>query len=169
MPAVIEPWLRATLPQIPPVQRAVIHALQLAEEDLARWCGPLAESELRAQPAGLPSLAFQIQHIARSIDRLLTYAEGLSLTDEQQEALVSETSSAPKEQLLAEVTTALRNAASRIQRIDSPLDEPRTVGRKKLPTTVAGLLIHIAEHTQRHVGQAITTAKVVEAARNSES
>lgn len=33
------------------------------------------------------------------------------------------------------------------------------MGRKKLPTTVMGLVIHIAEHTQRHVGQAITTAK----------
>jgi len=33
------------------------------------------------------------------------------------------------------------------------------VGRRKLPTTVVGLLIHLAEHTQRHLGQAITTAK----------
>jgi uncharacterized damage-inducible protein DinB len=46
------------------------------------------------------------------------------------------------------------------------LDEVRTVGKKQLPTTVAGLLVHIADHTQRHVGQAITTAKIV-AAGNS--
>jgi hypothetical protein len=26
---------------------------------------------------------------------------------------------------------------------------------------VAGLLVHIADHTQRHVGQAITTAKIL--------
>jgi hypothetical protein len=26
---------------------------------------------------------------------------------------------------------------------------------------VGGLLVHCAEHTQRHVGQAVTTAKVV--------
>jgi hypothetical protein len=26
---------------------------------------------------------------------------------------------------------------------------------------VGGLLVHIADHTQRHVGQAITTAKIV--------
>jgi hypothetical protein len=31
----------------------------------------------------------------------------------------------------------------------------------KLPSNVLGLLFHAAEHTQRHVGQAITTAKVV--------
>jgi uncharacterized damage-inducible protein DinB len=38
--------------------------------------------------------------------------------------------------------------------------DARTVGRKRLPTTVIGLLTHIAEHTQRHVGQAIVTAKL---------
>jgi hypothetical protein len=38
---------------------------------------------------------------------------------------------------------------------------PRTIGRKKLPTTVLGLMVHIAEHTQRHLGQAITIAKAV--------
>lgn len=30
-----------------------------------------------------------------------------------------------------------------------------------LPTTVIGLLVHIAEHTQRHLGQAITIAKTL--------
>ena len=40
-------------------------------------------------------------------------------------------------------------------------EEARGVGRKKLPTTVGGLLVHCAEHTQRHVGQAITTARFV--------
>jgi hypothetical protein len=40
-------------------------------------------------------------------------------------------------------------------------DEVRGVGREKLPSTVGGLLVHCAEHTQRHVGQAVTTAKVV--------
>ena len=39
--------------------------------------------------------------------------------------------------------------------------DARFVGRKQLPTTVLGLLVHIAEHTQRHLGQAITIAKVV--------
>lgn len=40
------------------------------------------------------------------------------------------------------------------------------MGKKRLPTTVAGLLVHVADHTQRHVGQAITTAKVVLAQRS---
>jgi hypothetical protein len=36
-----------------------------------------------------------------------------------------------------------------------------------LPTSVGGLLVHVADHTQRHVGQAITTAKIVRAARTA--
>ncbi|MEP6714465.1 MAG: DinB family protein, partial [Terriglobia bacterium] len=40
------------------------------------------------------------------------------------------------------------------------LREWRRVGRQQLPTTVIGLLVHIAEHTQRHVGQAISAAKL---------
>jgi hypothetical protein len=39
----------------------------------------------------------------------------------------------------------------------------RTVGERQLPTTLGGLLVHVADHTQRHVGQAITTAKLVAA------
>jgi hypothetical protein len=42
-------------------------------------------------------------------------------------------------------------------------EEARGVGRKRLLTTVGGLLIHCAEHTARHVGQAVTTAKIIRA------
>ena len=75
-----EPWLSGTLLHVPPVQRAVLHALQLAEHDLTRWCADLSLAELNARAANLPSIAFQLRHIARSIDRLLTYADiaGLS-------------------------------------------------------------------------------------------
>jgi uncharacterized damage-inducible protein DinB len=47
--------------------------------------------------------------------------------------------------------------------IPTRLEEVRNVGKRKLPTTVGGLLIHVADHTQRHVGQAVTTAKIVAA------
>jgi hypothetical protein len=33
----------------------------------------------------------------------------------------------------------------------------------RLPSTVLGLLVHAAEHTQRHVGQIITTARILRA------
>jgi uncharacterized damage-inducible protein DinB len=41
------------------------------------------------------------------------------------------------------------------------LAAPRQVGRGKLPSTVIGILFHAAEHTQRHVGQAMSTARLV--------
>jgi hypothetical protein len=43
--------------------------------------------------------------------------------------------------------------------------QPREVGRKKLPSTVLGLLFHAAEHSSRHTGQLIVTAAFVKAMR----
>jgi uncharacterized damage-inducible protein DinB len=40
------------------------------------------------------------------------------------------------------------------------LTEHRGVGRAQLPSTVLGLLVHAAEHTQRHVGQLLVTVRV---------
>jgi uncharacterized damage-inducible protein DinB len=160
-----EPWLRGTLADIPPVQRAVLHALQLAKEDLYRWCAALTQEELHARPAGIEPISFHIQHISRSLDRLLTYAEGGKLNERQLEALKEEMKNdALRSQLFDEFESAIEASAARIRAFGAEqLLEPRTVGRKALPSTVAGLLVHIAEHSQRHVGQAITTSKVVAA------
>ena len=160
-----EPWLRGTLQEVPAVQRAVIHALELAGEDLERWCGGLSDEQMNARPPGLPSVAFHLRHIARSLDRLLTYAEGRSLTDEQLAALKTEMDpEARRDLLFEELHSALAQSMSRVRTFDAGvLEQSRAVGKKRLPTTVAGLLVHVADHTQRHVGQAITTAKVVRA------
>src|SRR5450755_3944820 len=115
MPSV-EPWLRGTDTDVPAVGRAVLHALQLAEEDLRKWCGNLSDSEVNTSPAGLPPVAFHMRHVARSLDRLLTYAEGKSLTDEQKDRLRTEFDSvATREELFAELTAALANAAVRVR------------------------------------------------------
>ncbi|MGC2331167.1 MAG: DinB family protein [Candidatus Acidiferrales bacterium] len=158
-----EPWLRGTLSDLPVVPRAVLHALELAKEDLQRWCGGLTDNELNARPGGIAPVAFHLRHIARSIDRLLTYAEGGQLTGEQVAALKAELDSgAARGELFDEIDSALARGAARIRAIDAiRLGEPRKVGKKGLPTTVGGLLVHVADHTQRHVGQAITTAKIV--------
>jgi uncharacterized damage-inducible protein DinB len=158
-----EPWLRGTLTEMPSLQRAVLHALALAEEDLQRWCGHLTGAQMNAQPSGLPPVAFHMRHIARSLDRLLTYAEGGSLTAEQLAGLKSELDpGASPGDLFREFDSALRTSAARIRAFEvRDLEQARRVGTKRLPTTVAGLLVHIADHTQRHVGQAVTTAKFV--------
>jgi uncharacterized damage-inducible protein DinB len=163
-----EPWLRGTLTDTPAVARAVLHALELAKEDLSLWCSDLSDEELNARPVGIVPVAFHLRHISRSIDRLLTYAEGNPLNDKQTAALQNELSSATTKELFAELYSALDNCACRVRCLESAdLEAERTVGRKRLPTTVGGLLVHIAEHMQRHVGQAITTAKVLMAQRRS--
>ena len=124
----------------------------------------LTESELFARPYGLPSVAFQLRHAVRSLDRLLTYAEGQVLTEAQLRALRTEMDAGTMYELMLEFREGLARATLRVQAIDPrSFSEVRGVGRKMLPTTVAGLLIHCAEHTQRHVGQLVTTAKVVQA------
>jgi hypothetical protein len=69
---------------------------------------------------------------------------------------------AGREALLMEFAEGIEVAVTRVLAISTgSYGDVREVGRKKLPTTVGGLLVHCADHTQRHVGQAITTAKVV--------
>jgi len=166
-----EPWLRGTLSDIPAVQRAALHALELAREDLDRWCGELTDAELSARPSGLPPVAFHLRHIARSLDRLLTYAEGRGLNQEQLAALATEMEAeAASAQLFAELGNAFNRSCERILHFDAKLmEEKRTVGKRQLPTSLGGLLVHIADHTQRHVGQAVTTAKVLLAQRQAAS
>lgn len=159
-----EPWLRGTLTEIDPVRRAVLHALELASEDADRWCNPLSEAQIFAQPLALPSIAFHLRHIVRSLDRLLTYAEGAQLSPDQLASLKSEADPGHAADVRAEFRSGLASAADRIRKIPpGHFDQPRGVGRRQLPTTVAGLLVHCADHTQRHIGQAVTTAKVVTA------
>jgi hypothetical protein len=129
-----------------------------------------------ARPSGLPPVAFQLRHMARSLDRLMTYAESGSISSSQfpvgQFPVLSEAQLAAlagemeaggtAAEVLEEFRVGLRRAMERVLAIaPESFAEVRGVGRKMLPTTVVGLLIHCAEHTQRHVGQMVTTAKVV--------
>ena len=160
-----EPWLRGTLTEFDAVRRQVLHALELAGEDAERWCALLNDEQMNARPAGIAPVSFHLRHVVGSLDRLLTYAEGRQLSTEQRAALAREMDAGAR---MADVMEGLRSgldAAKRRVRAFDPAayEEPRGVGRKMLPTTVGGLLVHCAEHTQRHVGQAITTAQVVSA------
>ena len=170
-----EPWLRGTHSDVPAAGRAVLHALELAFEDLTKWTEGLTDAEVHAELPTLPSLAFLLRHIAGSVDRILTYAEGGQLSAEQLAVLKNEQSRAEEGSeaiqeslaaLLAAVEISLSNAADRIRTLAArDLETPRFVGRKQLPTSLGGALIHVADHTQRHVGQVITTAKVLKALR----
>jgi len=158
-----EPWLRGTINDVHPVIAQVLYSLQHAWEDLDYFTSGLTPEQMWSRPSNLASVGFQIRHIGGSIERLLTYFRGEQLSEEQMRALKKEdTPGAGRDDLLGNLRSQFNAAEDQIRRCDpSTLSDPRTVGRKALPTTVGGLLVHVAEHTQRHVGQAIVTAKLV--------
>ena len=162
-----EPWLRGTLTYAAAVPRAVLHALALADEDLARWGATLTDAEIHARPYGLTPYAYHVRHIAHSLDRLLTYAEGRALDVIQKAALGVELEPGlAHAALMAEFQAALAEARARICTLPlAELEQPRQVGSKRLQTTLGGLLVHLADHTQRHAGQAVVTAKLLVALR----
>jgi uncharacterized damage-inducible protein DinB len=164
-----EPWLRGTHTDLPAVPRGVLHALELAREDVHLWCEPLSDEQIGMQVLGLPSLAFQLRHIAGSLDRLLTYAEGGELSAEQVADSRSEPdASGSRVGLLEEFDKRLASSAARVQNLAGrDLEAARFVGRLKLPSSLGGLLVHVAEHTQRHVGQLVTTGKILAGLRVS--
>lgn len=166
-PPYIEPWLRGTHSDVPAAARAVLHALELALDDLTKWTEGLSDAEVHAQPLGLTSIAQHLRHIAGSVDRILTYAEGNQLTAEQLAVLKAEAAGEESlAELLARVREELAGAAKRLRALASTdFETPRGVGRKQLPTSVGGAVIHTADHTLRHVGQVVTTAKVIKALR----
>ena len=157
----VEPWLRGTLGEVDAVKRQVLHALELAGEDVERWCAPLTEKELELRPFGLAPVGFHLRHMARSLDRLLTYAKGNQLSAEQLAGLSSEMMASGGLEMFR---AGLALAIERLRGFDPDgYEDRRSVGRQNLPSTVGGLLVHCAEHTQRHLGQAITMAKLVTA------
>ncbi|MGD0730725.1 MAG: DinB family protein [Terracidiphilus sp.] len=166
-----EPWLRGTHADVPAGPRAVLHALELALDDITKWTAGLTDAEVHSQPLTLPSLAFHLRHIARSTDRILTYAEGKQLSAEQLAAFKAEqTGEESLAALLAEVEASFSDAADRIRILaTADFETARAVGRKQLPTTIGGALVHVADHTQRHVGQAVTTARVLKTLRGDEA
>lgn len=154
--------MRGPIPGVHPLVVPVLYSFRQAQEDLAKHLDGLTREQIWATPYGFGSVGFHVRHIAGSTGRLMTYLEQGSLSEGQLEALTAEDSpdGPGREELIALVDRAFREAELAIRSIDTAkLSEPRAVGRQKLPTTVIGLLVHIAEHTQRHVGQAISAAK----------
>ena len=157
-----EPWLRGPIAGVDPLVAPVLYAFEQAREEMARYTDGLSTEQLWATPHGFGPVAFHIRHTARSIDRLLTYLQGGQLSDGQMAALgMEKAAGATREELLEELEGALRAAERVVRSVDpATLAEAREVGRKRLPTTVIGLLTHMAEHTQRHTGQAIVAARL---------
>ena len=159
-----EVWLRGPLPDIPPLLQPVAHALLQAREEVVAQMASFPEEGLWERPGGVASVGFHLQHLSGVLDRLFTYARGKGLDKGQARKLAAEgtpESGAGLRELVTafemQVDLALEQLRNTNQRT---LTEYRAVGRAQLPSTVLGLLVHAAEHTQRHVGQLLVTVRV---------
>ena len=161
-----EVWLRGPLPSIPGLLQPVAHALLQANEEINEHIKDFDERLLWDRPSGLASVGFHLQHIAGVQDRLFTYAKAEELSDSQLDYLKKE----GKENdeitlafLLEHLHFQTETSIEQLQQTDeSTLTEMRGVGRKQIPSTVIGLLVHAAEHTMRHTGQLMVTIKVLQ-------
>lgn len=166
-----EVWLRGPVPGVPPLLQSVAHALLQAREELESMTEGFPDALLWRRPGGVASAGFHLRHVTGVLDRLFTYARGESLAPEQLEYLGSEQGPNDRGQTVSELTAAFRRqvdlALDQLRGTpEATLTEARGVGRAQLPSTVVGLLVHAAEHTQRHVGQLLVTIRVQETARS---
>lgn len=161
----VEAWLRGPVPGIAPLLMPAAHALLHAAEDAEAALESLSTEEIWQSPSGAAPVGYHLQHLAGALDRLLTYARGEALSDEQRAALRRESASEDRMDaaaLRSLVREAVEKALAQLRATpESALLEPRGVGRQQLPSNVLGLIVHAAEHSARHAGQAITTARVV--------
>jgi len=162
-----EVWQRGPVPGYDALLMPVVHAFLQVRQDLQRLPATVPEPAVWARPGGAASIAFHVRHIGGATDRLLTYARGDRLSDAQRLALSAEHADGdprpPLAALVEEAVAALDAALAQVGRTSrETLLDARALGRAQLPTTVLGLLFHAAEHATRHMGQAITTARVLQ-------
>jgi uncharacterized damage-inducible protein DinB len=159
-----EVWLRGPLPDIPALLQPVAHALLQAREEVDVAMARFPEERLWDRPGGAASAGFHLLHLAGVIDRLFTYARGEALNASQLQTLAAEGMPDTRFQyqdLIAAFHVRVDRALDQLRATDErTLTEYRSVGRAKLPSTVLGILVHAAEHTQRHVGQLLVTVRV---------
>jgi hypothetical protein len=156
-------WLRGPIEGVEPALMPAAHAFLQTLEDAERWTEGLTDDQIWLEPGGAASVGFHLMHLAGSTDRLLTYARGATLDAAQKAALAAEKDPprADRATLLAALRKAIDDALAQIKSTPpASVFDARAVGRAALPTTVIGLIFHAAEHSQRHAGQIVTTAKV---------
>jgi hypothetical protein len=160
-----EPWLRGPIEGLHPVISHLLRASQQIREDIELALRPLTVSQLWVTPEDLNPAGFHATHLAGSIDRLCTYLEGRALSPDQIRAIPLERVGTATAAMLLENISAQLDRYERLVRNLDPAEfaSPRYVGRARYATTAISLAIHIAEHGQRHVGQAISASQLARA------
>lgn len=157
-----EVWQRGPIEKVPAILQPVAHALLQSSEDMETYTAGLPKELLWEKPSNMASVGFHLRHIPGVIDRLFTYAENKSLSDQQLAYLKSEENikneSISLNELISHAQKQIETAIQYLQSTsEKDLTEERFIGRAKIPTTKLGLLFHAAEHSQRHVGQLLVT------------
>jgi uncharacterized damage-inducible protein DinB len=163
--------MRGVVPGIDPVIGHLLRASEHIREDLERAVAPLSVEQLWATPNGMTSVGFHAKHLAGSTERLSTYLEGRQLSPEQIAAMKAESiGKESAEELIVAVRLALAWYEELVRALKAEhFGDIREIGRKRLQTTAISVAIHIAEHGQRHVGQAINAAKLAKAGNEPRS
>lgn len=158
-------WLSGPVAEIPALLQPSAHALLQCSREINQYLADFPEELLWEKPFGRASVGFHLRHLTGVLDRLMTYAKGNVLSEDQFTYLKDEGNAevnTPMAQLVTAFDNKVTEALAYFKSIDeTTLTDERTVGRKKLPTTVIGLLFHAAEHSQRHVGQLLVTVSAV--------
>ncbi len=158
-------WLSGPVAGIVPVLQPVAHAILQARREVRQGLQNFTDSLLWQRPAGVASVAFHLQHLAGVLDRLFTYARAEQLSTEQLNALQKEgkeDTGISMEEMFQHFNKQVEAALDQLRNTkEESVLETRYVGRKRIPSTVLGLLFHAAEHTQRHTGQLLVTARIL--------
>jgi uncharacterized damage-inducible protein DinB len=163
----VEVWLRGPVPGIQPLLQPAAHTILQVVEDVLPIVEPLTPAELWARPGGAAAIGFHLAHLPGSLERLLTYSRGESLSPDQFARLTAERTVHEERpelgRLLDSFQAGLDSAIDYLRTVpDNVLLTRREVGRKRLPSTTLGLIFHAAEHSARHAGQIVTLTKVVQ-------
>jgi len=148
MTAPLEPWLRGPVAGIEPLLQPVAHALMGVAEDLPPLLRSLTDEEVWETPGASAPIGYHLWHMTGSLDRLLTYARGETLSPAQWDAYAAEqkiTELRPARTELIDLLTAT---------LDRSIRDLHGIGADVL-------LDHAAEHTVRHAGQIVTLSRVL--------
>jgi uncharacterized damage-inducible protein DinB len=163
----LEYWLRGPVDGIPDLLQPAAHALLQTRLESRTYTKNVDSAMLWKTPYGRASVGFHLQHISGVIDRMMSYAKAMPLTEQQLIYLKSEgkaDSNIQLEDLLSHLELKTQEMLSYFKELNGvDLTELRTVGRKELPSTLQGVLFHAAEHGQRHIGQLLVTVSILKA------
>ena len=161
----LEYWLSGPIAGITPLLQPAAHAILQTRDEVHKGLKDFPESLIWERPEGVASVAFHLQHIPGVLDRMFTYASGRQLDQHQLDYMMAEgkerdgiTLSGLLEHLDKQVDKAIHQLSNTPE---TDLLLARAVGRKQIPSNVIGLLFHAGEHSQRHTGQLLVTARVV--------